>query len=322
MARLASVPWRRIPLLALLLLLAAPGARAQPTVATLQAITLSMGYVPNVQFAPFYVADARGYYAAAHVKVTFDYAQSPDIIKLIAAGNLGFGNTEADQVIVGRAHGLSVVSVLTQYQRFPVVIFALQSSHIRSFADLKGKTIGIPGLYGASYTGLLAALHAAHLSTSDVKIEAINYTQVSEVARHQVDAAVGYVMNEPVQLQQLGYKVTVLPVANVADLAGAGVIASQSLIQRQPNLVQRFVQATYRGLSDTIANPNAAFTISRRYIKGLDASHWQMQLAVLQQAVRYWAAPAGHHLGCATAGQWTNTQSALIEQKQIAGLMK
>lgn len=310
-----------LPLLLASLVALVPEAsvsQARQAAAATDSVTISMGYIPNVQFAPFYVADARGYYAAAHLKVSFDYAQSPDIIQLVAAGNRAFGNTEADQVIIGRTHGLPVVSVLTQYQRFPEVVFALQSSHIRSFADLKGKKIGIPGKYGASWTGLQAALQAAHLSTSDVKIEVIGYNQVSQVAQHQVDAALGYVMNEPVQLQHLGYKVTVLPLANAANLAGAGIVASRKLVSTQPDLVRRFVQATLRGLQYTIANPDAAFTTSRRYIKGLGSSQLQLQQAELLEAVKYMDAPAGRHVGCASQAQWSGMQQALLSQHQIS----
>jgi NitT/TauT family transport system substrate-binding protein len=319
MARLTDTRWWHLllaPLLALLPLTV--GAQAHGTRAATDAVTISMGYIKNVQFAPFYVADAKGYYAAAHLKVSFDYAQSSDVIQLVAAGSRAFGNTEADQVIVGQAHGLPVLSVLTQYQRFPVVIFALQASHIRGFADLKGKSIGIPGKYGASWTGLQAALQAAHLTTSDVHIEVIGYNQVSQVAQHQVDAAVGYAMNEPVQLQHLGYAVTVLPLANAVRLAGAGIITSQHLAATNPDLVRRFVQATYRGLRDTIANPDAAFTIARRYISGLSGSQLQLQRAVLNAAVKYWAAPADGHLGCASLSQWATMQQALLSQHQIA----
>lgn len=320
MARLIAhrAPHTLAALLAATMIAAPFGSRvdAAPSSA-FDSVTIAMGYIPNVQFAPFYVADARGYYAHEHLKVRFSYAQSPDIIKLIGSGDLTFGNAEGDQVVVGRTSGIPVVSVLTQYQRFPVVIFALASSHIRGFADLKGKTIGIPGLYGASYTGLLAALRAVHLSTQDVRIEAINYTQVSQIAQHQVDAAVGYAMNEPVQLQQLGYKVSVLPVAAVSDLAGAGVITSGATVSQHPDLVRRFVAATYRGLSETDADPDAAFGASRPYIRGLTAAQIPLQRAVLREAVRYWRPGALRRLGCGNGPQWSATESALLSQKQI-----
>ncbi|HMK09609.1 MAG TPA: ABC transporter substrate-binding protein, partial [Anaerolineales bacterium] len=45
---------------------------------TLQTIRLPMGYLPSVQFAPLYVADARGYFADEGLQVQFDYAFETD----------------------------------------------------------------------------------------------------------------------------------------------------------------------------------------------------------------------------------------------------
>ena len=317
MARIIRVRNRLLAVL-LSMLVCAPGvSAAHGQISALDTVNIAMGYIPNIQFAPFYVADARGYYKAAKIKVSFNYEQSPDIITLIATGNLAFGNVEGDQVVVGRAKGLPVTSVLTQYERFPVAIFALESKHIRSFADLKGKTIGIPGLYGSSYSGLLAALKAAGLSAHDVHIEAINYAQVVELARGQVDAAVGFAMNEPVQLQQQGYKVTVLPLATLVNLAGAGVVTSDSMVRGHADLVRRFVQATYRGLKKTNANPSTAFTLSRPYIHDLTPAQVKYQQAVLRAAIPYWLPVPGHGLGCGVAATWSTTQSVLLGQGQI-----
>jgi NitT/TauT family transport system substrate-binding protein len=294
-----------------------PGNLRPAAAATTQSVTISMGYIPDIQFAPYYVAVARGYYAAAGLNVHFDYAQTSDVIRLVGAGNVAFGNAEADQVIVGRARGLPIVSVFTQYQRFPVVVFALAASGIHSFADLKGKTIGIPGLYGASYTGLLAALGAAHLTTKDVHISAIGYAQVAAVIQHRVDAAVGYAMNEPVQLRQRGLSVTVLPIASSIPLGGPGVIASQADIDKHADLVARFVSASLHGLRDTVANPSAAFALSKRYLPAIPASQLGYELAVLKEAVKYWTPAIGHKLGCADATSWKVTAAVLLEQRQI-----
>jgi len=318
----ARIMFRRVsaPLLALSLLVGSgslSGAGAPARAVGARSITVSMGYIPNVQFTPYYVADARGYYKAAGLDVHFDYTLSTDVIKVVGTGSVAFGNAEADQVIAGAARGLPVVSVLAQYQRFPVVIFALKSSHIQRFSDLKGKTIGIPGLYGASYTGLLAALAAAHLTTHDVKIEAIGYAQVAAVARHRVDAAVGYAMNEPIQLALQGYPVTALPIADQANLAGPGIVTSQSTIAHDPNLVSRFVSASLHGLRDTIADPTASFVLARRYMPSISGSQLTYQMAVLRKAITYWTPFHTHALGCNNPSQWATTETTLLSQHQI-----
>ena len=292
-------------------------AHAAAPSAPLQIISISMGYIPNVQFAPFYVADARGYYRSVGLHINFNYAQAPNIMQQIGSGNLDFGVAEGDQVLAGRAQGLPLVTVFTQYQRFPVVIFSLHSSGIHRFTDLRGKNVGIPGFYGASYTGLLAALNAAHLTTHDLHLTAIGYTQAQQVAQHKVDAAVGFGMNEPVLLRQQGYTVDVLPISTLAPLVGPGIVTSEKIISSQSDLVRRFVQATYRAQKETNADPVGAFAIARRYMPSIAADQAPFQLAVLRAAIGYWTPPAGRGLGCSSPSDWSSTAAILLAQKQI-----
>src|SRR5205085_1960328 len=138
---------------------------------SLRTVTIGMGFTPNVQFAPFYVADQRGYYRQAGLKVDFNYASSPNLLELVGAGRMGLAIADGTDAIAAVAQGVPIVYVMAEYQRFPVAIFSLAGSHIRAVAGLRGKTIGVPGLYGATYAGLLAALHAAGLHPSAVKIQ-------------------------------------------------------------------------------------------------------------------------------------------------------
>jgi NitT/TauT family transport system substrate-binding protein len=306
---------RLIPALSLVVLIAlvaahAAGATSAQRAASpsLHTVTIGMGYIPNVQFAPFYVADQRGYYRQAGLKVDFNYASSPDLLELVGAGRMGLAIADGTDAIAAVAHGVPIVYVMAEYQRFPVAIFSLAGSHIRSVAGLRGKTIGVPGRYGATYVGLLAALHAAALHPSDVKIQAIKYTQVESVAAGKVDAAVGYSPNEPVLLARRGYKVNVIEVSDVANLVGPGVVAGHGLMAHNPALVRAFIQATLRGMADAIANPRMAFTMALR-VHGLTTLHGRDaadQYAVLLRTIAFWHSPAtrAHGLGYADPTQW------------------
>ncbi|HKO24693.1 MAG TPA: ABC transporter substrate-binding protein [Chloroflexota bacterium] len=285
---------------------ATAGPRAAST--SLRTVTIGMGYIPSVQFAPFYVADQRGYYRRAGLKVTFDYASSPNLLQLVGAGRVDLAIADGTDAIAAVAQGVPIVYVMAEYQRFPVAIFSLAGSHIRSVADLRGKTIGVPGRYGATYVGLLAALHAAGLRPADVKIQTIGYTQVESVATRKVDAAIGYSPNEPVLLARRGYKVNTIEVSAVANLVGPGVVAGRSLIAHDPALVRAFVQATLHGMADAIANPHMAFTMALRVpglttLRGRDATD---QYAVLLRTIAFWHSPStrAHGLGYADPMQW------------------
>jgi NitT/TauT family transport system substrate-binding protein len=279
--------------------------------APLRTVTIGMGYIPSVQFAPFYVADQRGYYRQAGLKVNFDYASSPNLLELVGAGRVDLAIADGTDAIAAAAQGVPIVYVMAEYQRFPVAIFSLAGRHIRSVADLRGRTVGVPGRYGATYVGLLAALHAAGLRPSDVRIQAIGYTQVESVAGGKVDAAVGYSVNEPVLLARRGYKVDVIEVSAEANLVAPGVVAGRSLVASDPALVRAFVQATLHGLADTIADPRTAFALALR-VHGLTTLHGRDaadQYAVLLRAIAFWHGPStrAHGLGYADPAQWTNS---------------
>src|SRR5688500_10227235 len=78
-------------------------------------VTIGLGYKPDVQFAPFYVAANKGYYAAEGLDVTFQNGNVPDLMKVMAAGDesLQFVAASGDEIIPARVQGIPVLSVMT-----------------------------------------------------------------------------------------------------------------------------------------------------------------------------------------------------------------
>ncbi len=138
-------------LFCLIFLLSACGPKPP---ASLTPVRLPLGYIPDIQFAPLYVAVEKGYFRSAGIDVTFDYSMETDITALVGADQLQFGVVSGEQVLLARGQGLPIVYVAAWFQKYPVSVVAKASQNIHTPADLRGKTIGLPGLYGANYIGL------------------------------------------------------------------------------------------------------------------------------------------------------------------------
>ncbi len=268
-------------------------------------ITLAMGFIPNVQFAPFYVAEDKGYFAAENIDVEFDYGMETDLLKLVGAGELQFAVASGDQVILSRAQGLPVVYVLNWYRRFPVCVVSLKEKGIKGANDLVGKRVGIPATEGASYIGWRALLHAEGVDEAGVNLQVIGYTQVASLIEGRVDAAVCYALNEPVQLSQAGYSIDVMYVADYANLVSNGLITNEQTIAERPELVQELVRAVLRGLRYTIEHPDEAFAICKKYVPEIAEDSEALQKAVLVESIKFWQ---GDRLGRSDRAAWEESQ--------------
>src|SRR5512146_1780167 len=248
-------------MLAIFLLSACAPQAAVATQPASDPINLPVGYIPDVQFAPLYVAMDKGYFTQAGINLSLDYSQETDGVALVGAGKIPFAIASGEQVLLARDKGLPVVYVLAWYQEYPVGVSSSPSQNIRQPADLKGKTIGLPVLSGASYIGLRALLEAGGLKENDVTLEVVGYNQIAALTSGRVQAAEIYTPNEPTQLQAQGFAVDTLRVSDYLQLVGNGLITNEETIQKNPDLVRRVAGAVVKGIQDALANPDQAYAV-------------------------------------------------------------
>ena len=119
----------------------APGESPEASV-TPTKLVVGLGYIPSVQFAQFYLAQQNGYYADAGLDVEFQNKIDPDLITLVGQGAIDVGIGDGTSVIPAVSQGIPVAYIATIYGKFPNVVFAKDSSGIKTAADLKGKKSG------------------------------------------------------------------------------------------------------------------------------------------------------------------------------------
>jgi len=282
-------------------------------------LVVGLGYIPSVQFAPFYLAQQQGWYAEAGLEVEFQNKIDPDLIALVGQGAIDVGIGDGTSVIPAVSQGIPIRYMATVYGQSPNIVFAKASSGITTAADLEGRKIGTPGRYGSGWIMLQALLGSAGLTVEDVEIvEYPDFTQRAAVEQGAVDAATGFANNEPVQLELDGGPAVVLHVDDIVALPGPGLIAGTSTLDSKAAAVDAFIATTLRAMEAVAADPALGLEAAIVAVPEL-ASAREAQLAVLNATIETWTGPvqASNGLGAIDTDGW----AASIEYLTTLGLV-
>jgi len=299
------------------------GAAAGSGSAAPTPLVVGLGYIPSVQFAPFYLAQQAGYYRDANLAVTFENKIDPDLITLVGQGAVDIGIADGTSVIPAVSQGIPIRYVTTIYAQFPNIVYAKASSGIRTAADLRGKSIGTPGKYGSSWIMLEALLASADMTPSDVDVRLYpDFGQGTALAQGAVDAATGFSNNEPVVLQLSGTPVNVLHADASVPLPGNGLIASTATITAKHAALAAFVAATLRAMQEIKADPAKGLAAAVAQVPDLGKDQ-ATQRAILDATIATWtnANVAANGYGAIDRSAWAATVSfmAKLPDGPIAG---
>lgn len=275
-------------------------------------VKLSLGFIPSVQFAPFYVAIDQGYFVDENIAVELENGIETDFLKLLATNERQFVVASGDQVILGRSQGLPVNYVAAWYRQFPVVVFARAGKNLTQPADLVGKKVGIPGPFGASYVAWKALVAAANLPEDQIRLESIGFTQAAAVSDGLVDAALDYSANGPVQLRLAGEEVSEIVIDDYARIPSNGLLTNETTLKQQPELVQRMVRAMLRGIQYTLDHPDEAFDTAVRFVPEA-AQQLETNRAIFDASLALWQPAAGEKLGFTDPDTWPATAAMMAE---------
>ncbi|MCZ2126169.1 MAG: ABC transporter substrate-binding protein [Anaerolineales bacterium] len=277
-------------------------------------VKLPMGYVPNIQYAPYYVAVDNGYFENEGILIDFDYSFETDGVALVGAGEIPFAVASGEQVLLARSQGLPVVYVFAWYQNFPISVVSNPDLNIQTPADLRGKKIGLPGLFGANYIALEALLFSGGVADADVTLDSIGFNQVKAYAAGTDPVIVVYTANEPVVLRSQGYALNEMRVADYAELAANGIVTNETTIANNPDLIRAMARALAHGIQDTINDPEAAYNVSLKYVENLKDQDRDVQMQVLKTSIEDWKAD---RIGYTNPQAWRNMNDLLSKMKLI-----
>jgi putative hydroxymethylpyrimidine transport system substrate-binding protein len=207
------------------------------------------------------LAEERGYFEEAGLRVA---VSSPVLPRrpatYLSEGIVDFAITHQPQLALTREKGAAIVAVRSLIPRPTASMIWLRKSKIGGIADLKGRTIGIPGLpFQRDFLETL--LERSGLTTSDVEIKGTGHYLVPALIKGRVDAIFGGTSNlEGVELEARGLQPVVTPVQRLGIPGYEELVLAtrQDRLEADPSSIRDFIAVVARGNAAALREPGAA----------------------------------------------------------------
>lgn len=256
-------------------------------------VVVGLTYIPNVQFAPAYVAVSEGIFTDNGVDASVRHHGSDEgLFTALLAGEEDVVIASGDEAAVASTQGMDLVSIGSYYRDYPGTVIVRSDSPIQSLADLKGATIGIPGEYGSNWYATLAALQGAGLTLADVTVSSIGYTQQAALTQGDVDAVVGFSNNDLVQMRLAGLDVRSIGLPDDAPLIGASIITTRAWAASHPDQARGVVASLGAAMEAIHQRPDAAIEATMAQT-GTDSGAEAAARAVLEATDPLWVDQSG-----------------------------
>ena len=245
-------------------------------------VTVQLKWIHQAQFAGFYIADKKGFYAEENINVTLNVGgtniSSETMISDLVDGNTDFAIVGGDLLIEARLSGKPVVAIAVIFQRNPRVYVTLKGSGIVNPEDLAGKRIMVPDDGIIQHYTLLRKL-----GIDEGSIEIIPYERdITPLTTGLIDAHMIYRTGLALAFEEAGYELNFIWVEDYGiHLYADTIITTERMIEENPDLVERFLRATLRGWRYAIENSAEAVDITLQFDATLNRDR-QMRMMEVQ----------------------------------------
>ncbi|WP_128934562.1 ABC transporter substrate-binding protein [Bradyrhizobium zhanjiangense] len=260
--------------------------------AELQKASLRLKWLPQAQFAGFYVAAAKGYYKAEGIDLTINPG-GPNLLteNLVATGADTFGlSGGTDSVFAARDKGLPIVCIGVSHQITPFIFVTRKDGPVKTIQDFKGKTV-TTWFTGANHvlTGMLAK---EGIKPDELKIQP-QQVSVTPFVDGSVDVVTATYYNEFYTIQSRMPKDSLKTF--VAEDYGITfprdtLIVAEATAKEKPELVKAFLRASLKGWKDAFSDPKGAVDTVMAAAPTLDRAQQEFMLTEVKRLMTSGAA--------------------------------
>jgi NitT/TauT family transport system substrate-binding protein len=299
-----------------MLVIAVLACKSQQAKRTPDEVTLQLKWVHQAQFAGFYVAQEKGYYAKENIKANFlEGGQDIDIAQRVVSGQADFGVLTPEFIFMRRNQGEPLTAIAAIYRRSAVVFVAMADSGIVRPSDFIGKTVatGDPGGTKDLELQFYAMMKKLGLAASKVKI--VPYDPVyTAFYNGEVEVTSCYSTGGLIKMRQKGLKLNLIwPSDYGIHFYSDTLVTTDRLISEKPDLVTRFLRASLRGWKDAVEDYQHAVNVTLKYTEIKDP---EIQTKMMEAMLPLVHTGEGQ-VGWMKADLWQGMYQILLEQKLL-----
>ncbi|MDF3056626.1 MAG: sensory box protein [Rariglobus sp.] len=216
-------------------------------------VTLWLKWRHQFQFAGYYAAQARGYYAEEGLDVRIE-AGRPGVssINAVLNGVAQFGVSDSD-VVLARLEGKPLVACAAVFQHSPLIVLSRADRNIRAPADLAGTKVMMSDRQSSAQ--LWAMIMRAGVPADSLR--SVPHTwRLDDLIEGRVDAISAYATVEPPQMRARGIEPAMLHAIDYGvDFYGDMLFTREDEIRAHPERTDAFIRASLKGWDYALRNP-------------------------------------------------------------------
>lgn len=195
-------------------------------------------------------------------------------VQQIVTGAVHFATAGPESVLIARQKGMPIVAVYVLST--PIYETVVIDDKIKSFKDLKGKTIGLPEMASGSLPYARSAVKDAGLDPDkDVKFISVGLGSSAANAIRQKEIDAWSVWDTGIAaLENGGFKFTKIDPDWLKKMPGNVIITHEDIAKNRPDIVVKFLRGLAKATVFSLANPEATIR-----------NHWQLYPATKPQEV-------------------------------------
>lgn len=266
--------------------------------------SIRLDWKPGAQHAPFYYAKDKGYYTAEGIDLQIiPGSGSSDSVKQVGARAVDFALVDALVLVQGAEQRVPVKAIAAYYERTPIVLMSPKAKPVTDVKQLLGD-VKLGSKKGSStFQGLVALLGANNIRMESIKLVDIGFG-VQPLLVKQVDAMMGFTMNEPIEAESAGMPIFELSIADQGVKAyGLTIVSNDEFIKTRGAVVEAFLRATRKAVEETAQNKQAAVQAVAKQVTETDVKR---EMAVLERTIPFLTGK-GIAFGAQSEQAWTQT---------------